>query len=338
LLLLVSLAFLAGATRASAQPGWRRFDIPATGAYVLRYLPASLPPGPAPVVVFLHGSGSSPDAWQSLLAPVAEANRVVLIVPKSVSNLAFGPGADDVTIAEGLRLTGEEVLLDPQEIYLAGHSAGGGYAAVLAYAGSLRVAAVFILSAPYQTVLALNDPDHTPPMLMVYGSNDPNYLGGSTSAYGQQWNRLGVPWQLTLNQGYGHSDWPPDTLDDGFAFLLAHRYTTPGGCLPSDTRLCLHDGRFAVEAQWATPNGASGPARATPARTPDSGLFWFFEPDNWELQVKVLDGCGLTGHFWVFAAASTNVEYTLTVTDLVARGAPATTTQAVRDVQALPCP
>ena len=31
--------------------------------------------------------------------------------------------------------------------------------------------------------------------------------------------------------------------------------------------------------------------------------------------VKVLDGCALNGHHWVFAAATTTVEYTLTVTD-----------------------
>ncbi|MCP4658010.1 MAG: hypothetical protein GY856_21585 [bacterium] len=47
----------------------------------------------------------------------------------------------------------------------------------------------------------------------------------------------------------------------------------------------------------------------------DSGLFWFFDPDNWEMLVKVLDACGLNGRYWVFAAATTNVEYTLRVVD-----------------------
>ncbi len=44
-------------------------------------------------------------------------------------------------------------------------------------------------------------------------------------------------------------------------------------------------------------------------------MFWFFSPDNWELQVKVLDRCDGNGHFWVLAAASTNVEYLLRITD-----------------------
>jgi hypothetical protein len=31
--------------------------------------------------------------------------------------------------------------------------------------------------------------------------------------------------------------------------------------------------------------------------------------------VKVLDGCGINGRHWVFAAGTTNVHYVLTVTD-----------------------
>jgi hypothetical protein len=49
----------------------------------------------------------------------------------------------------------------------------------------------------------------------------------------------------------------------------------------------------------------------------DSGEFWFFNPENTELVVKVLDACDLAGFnsFWVVAAGLTNVELTLTVTD-----------------------
>ncbi|MCP3957063.1 MAG: hypothetical protein GY719_04360 [bacterium] len=53
-----------------------------------------------------------------------------------------------------------------------------------------------------------------------------------------------------------------------------------------------------------------------PFGSSDSGLFWFFTPGNWELLVKVLDGCSINDRFWVFAAATTDVEYTLRVTDI----------------------
>ena len=80
------------------------------------------------------------------------------------------------------------------------------------------------------------------------------------------------------------------------------------------TVLCLHDERFQVTVDWKT-DSLDGPAQAVPFGTSDSGIFTFFDDDNWELLVKVLDGCGLNQRFWVFSAATTNVEYTLSVTD-----------------------
>ena len=80
------------------------------------------------------------------------------------------------------------------------------------------------------------------------------------------------------------------------------------------TNLCLKGDRFRVGIEWRDFKDGSGVGRAA-AGSEDSGLFWFFDPDNWEILVKVLDGCDVNGHVWVFAAATTDVEYTLTVTD-----------------------
>jgi hypothetical protein len=87
-----------------------------------------------------------------------------------------------------------------------------------------------------------------------------------------------------------------------------------GTCQPGPQTLCLGNGRFVVSANWRT-KAASGSARLVPVDSADSGLFWFFKEENWELLVKVLDGCALNGHFWVFSAATTNVEYELRVRD-----------------------
>jgi len=78
--------------------------------------------------------------------------------------------------------------------------------------------------------------------------------------------------------------------------------------------LCLNR-RFRVEAAWRVPSsGAHGTGTPIP-RTGDTGVFWFFQPANFELLVKVLDGRGINGHFWVFYGSLTNVEFDLTVTD-----------------------
>ena len=84
----------------------------------------------------------------------------------------------------------------------------------------------------------------------------------------------------------------------------------------SSGRLCLNQDRFRVEVDWQDFEGNTGIGQRVGFRSEDSGLFWFFDPDNWEVLVKVLDGCPINGHFWVFTAATTNVQYTLRVTDL----------------------
>jgi hypothetical protein len=47
----------------------------------------------------------------------------------------------------------------------------------------------------------------------------------------------------------------------------------------------------------------------------ESGIFTFFSPDNWELVVKVLDGCKKNGYWWVLAGGATSLDWSLTVTD-----------------------
>lgn len=93
---------------------------------------------------------------------------------------------------------------------------------------------------------------------------------------------------------------------------------SPGTCRPSNTNLCLQGGRFKVEVGWSDFQGSGGMASTATAKTNDSGLFWFYGQNNWEILVKVLDGCGQSGNgrFWVFAAASTTLEFALTVTDM----------------------
>ena len=88
----------------------------------------------------------------------------------------------------------------------------------------------------------------------------------------------------------------------------------PEPCVASATKLCLAGGRFHVSVRWRDFSGNAGDGQAVP-ETAASGLFWFFSENNLEMLVKVLDGCGLNDRYWVFAAATTDVEYDLTVKD-----------------------
>lgn len=94
-------------------------------------------------------------------------------------------------------------------------------------------------------------------------------------------------------------------------FVLGRRFDT--GC--SANAACLRDDRFEVTVEWRDPfNGGSGVGTGVQL-TGDTGAFWFFEPDNLELMVKVLDGTPINGHYWVFFGSLTNVEFALTVRD-----------------------
>ncbi len=67
---------------------------------------------------------------------------------------------------------------------------------------------------------------------------------------------------------------------------------------------------------WRDPGGRCGNGTLVPGvRSDHSAVLWFFHPANWEMLVKVLDGCFVNDRFWVFFAAATDVEFTLTVTD-----------------------
>ena len=91
-----------------------------------------------------------------------------------------------------------------------------------------------------------------------------------------------------------------------------------GDCRSGQRYLCLRQKRFEVRVHWSNPDrsGDNGAGAAVPVAISDeSGLFWFFDPDNIELAVKVLDGRGVNGAFWVFFGALTDVEYWLTVED-----------------------
>jgi hypothetical protein len=85
-------------------------------------------------------------------------------------------------------------------------------------------------------------------------------------------------------------------------------------CQASAQRLCLNDGRFAVEVTWKDFQGQIGKGTAVPL-SGDTGTFWFFNAANIELVVKALDGRPSNGHFWIFYGALSSVEYTVTVTD-----------------------
>ena len=87
-------------------------------------------------------------------------------------------------------------------------------------------------------------------------------------------------------------------------------------CVADEFSHCLNQGRFRIEVDWRDFQGNTGVGRSADIPgSSDSGLFTFFDPDNLEMLIKVLDGCTLNDRFWVFFAATTNVGFEVRVTD-----------------------
>ncbi|HEX4962581.1 MAG TPA: LamG domain-containing protein [Thermoanaerobaculia bacterium] len=81
-------------------------------------------------------------------------------------------------------------------------------------------------------------------------------------------------------------------------------------------QLCLQ-GRFLVTTTFRTataPGPSDGSAHVVVAGA-NSGVFWFFSSDNWEVMVKAINGCGLNSRYWIYSAATTDRFYRMEVFD-----------------------
>ena len=115
-----------------------------------------------------------------------------------------------------------------------------------------------------------------------------------------------------------------------------------GTCTADAETLCLQDSRYAVTVEWRDGAGGAGAGRVVHAGTNDSGLFSFFDGSNWEVLIKVLDGCAANGHVWVFGGSTTDLGYVIRVTDTATgalkeyRNEPGSPAAAITDVAAFP--
>jgi hypothetical protein len=91
-----------------------------------------------------------------------------------------------------------------------------------------------------------------------------------------------------------------------------------GSCRPNATTLCLLGNRFAATVTWQNQfNGfVIGSGMAGPLSS-ETGTFYFSDPSNKELLVKILN---FGNHIAVFYGSLSNLQYTLQVTDTVIGG------------------
>jgi hypothetical protein len=92
----------------------------------------------------------------------------------------------------------------------------------------------------------------------------------------------------------------------------------PTSCGSSTTSaLCLQT-RFQITTKWRT-NPTPGTRTDGDGHVvvfgPDSGIFWFFNSNNWEVMVKAINACGLNSRYWIYSAATTDQFYRMEIFD-----------------------
>ncbi len=163
--------------------------------------------------------------------------------------------------------------------------------------------------------------------LLVGGVEVPYVVSGDPSAYEIVYRPTEpLPGSVVVWVVSQDLESPPNPMTDEVTrFTVSDEM--PTFCEPDETTLCIDhqpgDSRFKVTMSWETElnGGQSGDAFATPLADVGlsaGGLMSFFE-DNPEVLIKVLDGCGANGFFWVFASPTTTLGFELIIEDTVAR-------------------
>ena len=140
--------------------------------------------------------------------------------------------------------------------------------------------------------------------------------GGSGSGEG--------PFTLTYNVNSGGPRTGALTIAGSVFAVYKSGYYPFDQCSPGPTTLCIDDvpgdGRFRVEVDYQSSlnGGVEGQGHAVSLGSigvDHGGLFWFFSQDNPEVLIKILNGCGLNNHYWIYSSAGTNLGMVTFVTD-----------------------
>lgn len=236
-----------------------------------------------------------------------------------------------VNLYGGTRIAGANT--DTLTLDLLEYADAGGYRCVVTNGGGTTPSA----SASLAVVETLDAPTVTAGLDQSVTEGETATLRVSAEGIGPltyRWQHLEGGAYVDLANGGGFSGARSDTLSLSGTTLADQGYyrcrvgndggTTPsepirltvhadldGTCVEGPNTVCLHQNRFRAEMVI---NGSAGKAHDY---SDVGGLFTLNNPDNVEAAVKIIDGTGVNGRYWVFHGALTDLAYTLTVTDTV---------------------
>ena len=201
-----------------------------TRTYYL-YVPETVREGtPAPLIVFLHGSGRNGSLLVDKWKDVAKKDGIILAGPDSINSKEWnmlGDGPD--FIHDVVDIVSAQHPVDPKRVYLFGHSAGAMHGLMLALLESQYVAAVAVHAGalPPDTYVYADSAARKIPIAIWVGTNDAFFPLASVRATRDALVQRGIAVELTEMKGHTHDYYSRSSEINkaAWAFLKQHALT-----------------------------------------------------------------------------------------------------------------
>ncbi|PWE32068.1 hypothetical protein DDZ14_12725 [Maritimibacter sp. 55A14] len=157
-----------------------------------------------PAIVLLHGAGRSGRAMLDMWRGLAEKEDLVLLAPDAARSRGWSLAEDGVFVAEALiEDASRHHPIDPERIYLVGHSMGGKMALRLANLGygPWRAVEAHAASLWVNTILPARSPV---PIQIHVGERDTIFSPDAARATGKRLSEAGHDVKFTVIPGHTH--------------------------------------------------------------------------------------------------------------------------------------
>jgi poly(3-hydroxybutyrate) depolymerase len=193
------------------------------------FIPEKANPGPAPVILLLHGSGHDGKSLIDPWLPLAKSEGIVLVAPSASDPQAWRipqDGPDFIhELMEMVRITHD--VIDPRRMYIFGHSAGAihgldmgvleseYFAAVAVHAGIVSPSLQYLLEQAPRKI----------PMAIWVGTHDNLFPLAAVRQTRDALNAHGFNAQLTEIKNHTHDYYSSsaDINKQAWAFLQQHK-------------------------------------------------------------------------------------------------------------------
>jgi predicted peptidase len=221
------------------------------------YVSSKVKPGvPAPLIVALHGyGGDSNFIVRDRLVDLAEEGGYVVVGPMGynftgwygspVILIGGGPikpsnltQLSELDVLNVVALAQHDFDIDPNRIYLMGHSMGGAGTIFLGqkhseiWAAAAAIAPAAFMMQPNEKTLLEPFKEAKLPLMITQGSADNVVPPAGTRTWAAAMKELGVEGEYIEKAGLDHGTIIGPSMDDIFRFFAAHKRTPPPPFVP----------------------------------------------------------------------------------------------------------